>query len=311
LEVLICGSNSIPDIDVSMCTYLIHLACGNNGISTLDVSKNLMLERLYFPNCNLKELDISNNTKLSIVNCRNNQITTLDISNCKLLCEMVKGSSPFKDDEGYYGWIIDRDQDGEKDGFLYVDENVKVLIDGKNYNISAKSDSVSSVALNKATATLTRSSKEKKPTLQLVATTAPAGAEVEWFSSDPQIATVDGNGLVTALDKGSVVITCKAKDNPGIKAECKITVSDKLITKIGLNQKKYTLKKGKTLVLKVKTLKPADALTQKFTWTTSNKKVATVDKNGKVKAKGKGTCTITCLAKDGSGKKATCKIIVK
>lgn len=49
--------------------------------------------------------------------------------------------------------------------------------------------------------------------------------------------------------------------------------------------------------------------TDKLTWTSSNKKVATVDKNGKVKALKKGTATIT--VKTASGKKAACKITVK
>ena len=53
---------------------------------------------------------------------------------------------------------------------------------------------------------------------------------------------------------------------------------------------------------------PADT-TDKVTWNSSDKKVATVDKNGKVKALKKGTATIT--VKTASGKKATCKITVK
>ena len=50
-----------------------------------------------------------------------------------------------------------------------------------------------------------------------------------------------------------------------------------------------------------------------LTWTSSNTKIATVDKTGKVKAvKGKkGTVTITARATDGSGKKATIKIRVR
>lgn len=42
-----------------------------------------------------------------------------------------------------------------------------------------------------------------------------------------------------------------------------------------------------------------------MTWSSSNKKVATVDKNGVVTAVKKGTVTIT--AKTSGGKKATCK----
>ena len=64
---------------------------------------------------------------------------------------------------------------------------------------------------------------------------------------------------------------------------------------------------GSTLTLKA-TMTPSSS-TDKLTWTSSNKKVASVDKNGKVKALKKGTATIT--VKTTSGKKATCKITVK
>ena len=77
-----------------------------------------------------------------------------------------------------------------------------------------------------------------------------------------------------------------------------------------LNVTEKTLKKGKTLTLKIKTIKPADAVNQKVKWTSSNPKVAKVDKNGKVTAVGKGSCVITCTAQDGSKVKATVKIKV-
>ena len=47
-----------------------------------------------------------------------------------------------------------------------------------------------------------------------------------------------------------------------------------------------------------------------FTWATSNGKVATVDANGNVTATGPGKANITATASDGSGKKASCSIVV-
>ena len=73
-------------------------------------------------------------------------------------------------------------------------------------------------------------------------------------------------------------------------------------TAIKLNKTKATVKKGKTVQLKVS---GAD----KVKWTTSDKKIATVSKNGKVKGKKKGICVITCTAADGAT--AECKITVK
>ena len=57
-------------------------------------------------------------------------------------------------------------------------------------------------------------------TLQLSVET-PAGQSAEWMSSDPSIATVDSNGLVTAIDSGEVTITATAA---GQTAECLVSV---------------------------------------------------------------------------------------
>ncbi len=75
-------------------------------------------------------------------------------------------------------------------------------------------------------------------------------------------------------------------------------------------QKKYnSLKKGKTLTLKAN-IEPKNATNREVTWKSSDKKVATIDKNGKVKALKKGSVTITVTTKDGK-KKARCKLTVK
>ncbi len=91
-----------------------------------------------------------------------------------------------------------------------------------------------------------------------------------------------------------------------------INISHKvLVTSIKLNKTKATLKKGQTLQLKVKKITPENATNKKVIWTTSDKKIARVNSEGKVTAKKKGTCLITCTAADGSGVIAVCKITVK
>lgn len=128
--------------------------------------------------------------------------------------------------------------------------------------------------------------------------------KLTWSTSNKKVATVDKNGVVKAVKKGTAVITVKTTS--GKKATCKITVKVPS-TKITLNKKSTSVKKGKTVSLKGK-LKPSNS-TDTIKWSTSNKKIATVNKNGKVKGIRKGTVTIT--AKTTSGKKATCKIKVK
>ena len=141
--------------------------------------------------------------------------------------------------------------------------------------------------------------KQLKATLDKNATD-----KVTWSSSNKKVATVDKNGVVTAVKKGTVTIT--AKTSGGKKATCKVTVKVPA-TKVKLNKTKATVAKGRTLTLKA-TMTPSSS-TDKLTWTSSNKKVATGDKNGKVKALKKGAATIT--VKTTSGKKAACKITVK
>ena len=69
-----------------------------------------------------------------------------------------------------------------------------------------------------------------------------------------------------------------------------------------LSSKKLTLHVGSTYTL---TLSNATAVS----WKSSKKKVATVSSKGKITAKKKGTCTITCTDKNGN--KYKCKVTVK
>ena len=65
-------------------------------------------------------------------------------------------------------------------------------------------------------------------TLQLVVGLVPATAKatLTWKSNKPKIATVDSNGVVTAVGKGKVTITVQASNNKKAKAVIKLTVSE-------------------------------------------------------------------------------------
>ena len=129
--------------------------------------------------------------------------------------------------------------------------------------------------------------------------------KITWTSSKKSVATVSSKGVVKAKKKGTAVITAKYRKK---KLTCKVTVKQP-VKSIKLNKTSATLKKGKSLTLKA-TISPSSANNKAVTWSSSNKKVATVSSKGVVKAVGNGTATITVKVKDGSGKKATCKITV-
>ncbi len=166
---------------------------------------------------------------------------------------------------------------------------------------------VSSIKLDKTSASILRGK-----TVTLKATVSPddaANKAVAWSSSDKKIATVDAKGVVTGVAKGTATITAKAKDGSGVKATCKITVKQP-VTKITLSKTSASILRNKTITLKA-AAGPSSANDKSVAWTTSNKKVATVDSKGVVKGIAKGTATITATARDGSKVKATCKITVK
>ena len=143
------------------------------------------------------------------------------------------------------------------------------------------------------------------------ATVKPANATnkaVTWKSSNTKIATVSQSGTITAKAKGTATITVTAKDGSGKKATCKVTVG-KPVTSVKLNATAKTIYTGKTFTLKP-TFAPTDAVNKLVLWSSSNPKAATVNSNGVVTGKARGSTTITCTTRDGSGKKATCKITV-
>ena len=93
------------------------------------------------------------------------------------------------------------------------------------------------------------------------------------------------------------------------KTETKPAASKVKVIKVGLNYSTIYLTKGKSKTLKA-TVSPSNATKKSVKWSSSNKKIAAVNAKGKVTGKKAGTVTITVKATDGSGKKATCKVVV-
>lgn len=87
----------------------------------------------------------------------------------------------------------------------------------------------------------------------------------------------------------------------------------KLVTKLNLSKKTYTVKAGNKVFLKV-SVAPKDAANKKLSYKSSNTKYATVSSSGVVTTKkaGKGkTVTITIKSTDGTNKKVTCKVKIQ
>lgn len=155
---------------------------------------------------------------------------------------------------------------------------------------------------------------QKGKTVNIKATVKPKNAsnkKLKYKTSNKKIATVNSKGKVKGIKNGTVTITVTAADGSKKKATCKVGVYTAKIKKATVSPSKKTLNVGQTVTLKTKIKSPSKGAVNLFTWTSSNKKVASVDANGKVKALKAGTATITGTAADGSKKKVTCKITVK
>ena len=84
----------------------------------------------------------------------------------------------------------------------------------------------------------------------------------------------------------------------------------KKVVKVSLSKKSVVLVKGRSTTVKA-TVTPTNATNKKLKWTTSNSKVAVVNSQGKITAKGRGNATIKVMTLDGSNKYATVKVTVK
>lgn len=131
--------------------------------------------------------------------------------------------------------------------------------------------------------------------------------DILWTSSNEDVVTVDGEGNITAVGKGTAAITVAVGELEPVS--CEVTVIQP-VTKIVLNKTSLILKTTKTTQLTA-TVSPTNANNRAVVWSSSNNNVATVNSSGLVTAKSAGTAVITATAADGSGVKAICQVNVQ
>lgn len=180
--------------------------------------------------------------------------------------------------------------------------------------ISTPEPVVNSITLSREDFTLSKIGE----TYTITATISPAGspAEIIWISEDPKVASVDENGTVTAVDRGTTIVSAMAG---GVISECIVRVNaDAPHTSepetgatagdLSLSNSDVTINSatGETFTLSVRNL-PADAA---VSYSSDNASAATVDTNGLVKAVSKGTANITVSVTVGS-ETQTMKCIVR
>lgn len=155
---------------------------------------------------------------------------------------------------------------------------------------------VQSITMDDETLTL-----ERGDDTRLTVTVTPQDADdtsVTWSSNNPGIASVEGNGRVTAIEVGTAVITATTNDGSGLSARCTVTVTPKEVNDISLNKETLEMEIGDIERLTA-IVSPDDADDKTVTWQSTDSKVASVNSDGVVTARSAGEATITATTSNG------------
>ena len=174
------------------------------------------------------------------------------------------------------------------------------LFSGQNQN-EGEASAAETLALDQTDVSIS----EKDQTVTLTATLTPEGSEgtVTWASSDEAVATVDQNGVVTAVAPGEATITASLEN--GASAQCVVhctwTVEEPQPPEgPALSATTLTLDgEGKTKQIQVTGAEGA------VKWSSNKTDVATVADDGTVTAVAKGSATITA---EVNGKTLECEV---
>ncbi len=147
----------------------------------------------------------------------------------------------------------------------------------------------------------------------LSAVVLPANATnpaYNWTSSNPSIATVDNDGVVTAEAAGIATITATATDGSNVKGQCTVTVTAKInVTAITLDLQSVDLEYNPTAPNTVQltaTLEPANPSNSNIYWVSDNPSIASIDENGLVTGVSIGSTYVYAVAlSDATGKTYT------
>ncbi len=151
-------------------------------------------------------------------------------------------------------------------------------------------------------------------TLQATAIVKPESDTVRilnWSSSEPEVAKVDQNGLITGLKPGKAEITATSASNPQIAGSLQITVQDILPESVQITgQEDGILSVNDRLLLKAEVL-PENAANKEVSWSSSNPSIVSVDEFGNIKGLLSGTTKVTAKARANEAASDTVELTVQ
>ena len=201
--------------------------------------------------------------------------------------------------------IASVDDEGNVSGVAEGEATITVEVGGVkatcNVTVSPVSVPVESIVLDPQTMELVVG---ETGTIHVMISPADADVQtVNWTSSNDGVATVDAEGVVTAIAEGDAVITAEAG---GKEAQCTVTVLPVPVESVTIDVNVFELVVGQTRTLTA-TVLPENAGDKTVTWSSSDDAIATVSAEGVVTAIAEGNATITAAA---GGKEAKCTVYV-
>lgn len=206
--------------------------------------------------------------------------------------------------------IVQVDETGSISG-IEVGQGIITIRKGNKtipINVYVTSSHVPTTAFKVTPTTLQLSKGEKH---RITIDYQPANATsftTRYTSSNEEVATVSDGGLIKALKEGTTTIKVHP---PTTDFEELITVvvnksnSDgSFPTALNLDKTQLVLREGKSEKI-IATITPQSVSNKTISWSSSNKDVATVDKNGVVYGKSQGKAEITATTNNGIEKTVT------
>ena len=120
---------------------------------------------------------------------------------------------------------------------------------------------------------------------------AEGSYKVEWLSTNPDIATVDG-GTVTGVASGTAIVMAQVGGKTG---SCTVNVVGVPVESVTIDQMEIYMEEGDVYTLRA-TVLPESADNKSVTWSSSNDSIASVNGSGTVTANKPGDCVIYAKA---------------
>lgn len=146
----------------------------------------------------------------------------------------------------------------------------------------------------------------------IVSSKTSGGAKVTLYDKNRKKISYTSGKTITLSKNSIYYFKVDGTTSGTATVQVKAVATDK-IRKITLNKKTMKLKIGQKYRLKIKTKTPSNASKKKIIWKSNKPKTVKVSSSGQVTAKKKGNAVITCtfISKDGTKKRAICKVNVK